>query len=159
MTRHSITCPRSGGAPRDRQRLPARDTDLLLHQIDAGQHLRHGVLDLDPRVHFHEVVRAVRVEQHLDGPRADVADRGGAEDGGVPHAGAQLGRHGRTGRLFDQLLVPPLHRAVTLAEVDHRALRVAQDLELDMPRPREVLLDVHVAIAERGQRLGSGQLE
>src|SRR5436190_5356991 len=33
------------------ERMACRDTDLLLHEIDPGQHLRHRMLDLDPRVH------------------------------------------------------------------------------------------------------------
>jgi hypothetical protein len=38
-------------------------------------------------------------------------------------------------------------------------VRVAENLELDMARPLEVLLDVHGAVAESGERLGSRHLE
>jgi hypothetical protein len=55
--------------------------------------------------------------------------------------------------------VSALHRAVALAQVDDMAVHVAQDLELDVPRAREVLLDVHVAVAEGAQRLGARELE
>ena len=43
--------------------------------------------------------------------------------------------------------------------MDHVAELVAHDLELDVARPREILLDVHVAVAERRQRLGARELE
>ena len=45
-------------------------------------------------------------------------------------AGVDRGR----GRLLDQLLVAALHRAVALAEMDHVAVRVAEDLHLDVAR-------------------------
>ena len=52
-----------------------------------------------------------------------------------------------------------LHRAVALTEVDDVAVTVAEDLELDVARPREVLLDVDVAVAECRQRLAARELE
>src|SRR5919198_894327 len=36
---------------------------------------------------------------------------------------------------------------------------VAQDLKLDVAWPREVLLDVHITVAEGRERLGPGELE
>ena len=65
----------------------------------------------------------------------------------------------RAGALLDQLLVPPLDRAVALAQVDHPAGAVAHDLDLDVARLGQVLLDVHRAVAERRQRLVLGQPE
>ena len=52
-------------------------------------------------------------------------------------------------RLLDQLLVAPLDRALALAEVEEVAARVAEDLELDVPRLVEVLLEVDLGVAER----------
>jgi hypothetical protein len=55
--------------------------------------------------------------------------------------------------------VPALHGAVALAEVDDVAVLVAEYLELDVARPREIFLHVHVAAAEGGERFGARQLE
>src|SRR4029077_8622525 len=52
--------------------LPERDADLLLHDVDAADHLGHRVLDLHARVHLDEVEIAVLVEE-LDGAGAFVA--------------------------------------------------------------------------------------
>src|ERR1700682_2568621 len=52
-----------------------------------------------------------------------------------------------------------LHRAVTLAEVDDVAVSIAHDLELDVSRAREILLDVDLPVAERGECLGTRELE
>ena len=41
-------------------RLARRHPDLLLHQVEAGDHLGHRVLHLDPGVHLHEVERCRR---------------------------------------------------------------------------------------------------
>ena len=53
-------------------RWPCGDEDLAAHEVDAGDHLGDGVLDLDARVDLdEEELAAVDVEQELD--RAGVA--------------------------------------------------------------------------------------
>ena len=143
----------------ERERLASGDADLLLHQVVAGDHLGHGMLDLDARVHLHEVERAVLVEEELDRPRAGVVDRRGELHRGLAHPCAQLGGERRRGRLLDQLLVAALHGAVALAQVDHGAVQVAKHLDLDVTRPGEILLDVDIAVAEGGERLVLRQRE
>ena len=63
-------------------------------------------------------------------------------------SGARFGR----GRQFDDLLVAALHAAVALVEVDHVAVRVGQDLHLDVAWPQHRLLEEDRRVAER--RLG-----
>jgi hypothetical protein len=41
----------------------------------------------------------------------------------------------RGGALLEQLLVAPLHRAVALADRDHAAVAVREQLHLDVPWP------------------------
>ena len=53
------------------------------------------------------------------------------------------------GALLEELLVPALNRALALAEMDDGAVMIADDLEFDMARAFDVLLDVDVADAER----------
>src|ERR1700730_6564796 len=43
--------------------LPRRDANLLLHNIDAGDHLRYRVLHLHPRIHLDEKKLVVLVEK------------------------------------------------------------------------------------------------
>src|SRR5690606_29119198 len=68
-------------------------------------------------------------------------------------------RHHGARRLFDELLVATLHGAVAFAEVDDVAVLVAEDLELDVARALQVLLDVDAAVTEGAERLGAGELE
>ena len=66
----------------------------------------------------------------------------------VPQAVVEAGR----GRLLDELLVAPLHRAVPVAQVDD-PLPVAEQLHLDVPPALDVPLQVHPRVAERRLRL------
>ena len=49
---------------------PAAIAQLRLHQVDVGNLLGDGVLDLDAWVHLDEHVVAGRVDEELDRPRA-----------------------------------------------------------------------------------------
>ena len=131
----------------DRQRRPGRDLDLLVDDVDAGDHLGDGMLDLDARVHLDEVELAVLVEK-LDRPDADVAElRHGAGDHSADLF-ALFGVERGGGAFFPHFLVAALQRAVALAEMDGAALPVAEHLELDVARPREVFLEIEGVVAE-----------
>src|SRR4029453_10658858 len=55
--------------------------------------------------------------------------------------------------------MPALDRALPLAQVDHLAVMVAEDLELDVPRLEQVLLEIHRAVAESSLGLLAGRRE
>ena len=74
LMRHSIAWPLiSTSRWRKRELLARGDADLLLHDVDAGDHLGHRVLDLHARVHLDEVELVVLV-QELERARAAVVD-------------------------------------------------------------------------------------
>src|ERR671931_179491 len=72
-----------------------------------------------------------------------------------PEGARQLFRQRRRRRLLEDLLVPPLDRAVALAEADGAAAIVDDDLGLDVADAFEVLLQVNAIVAERALRLGA----
>ena len=144
---------------RDRQRLAGRDANLLAHDVDAGDGLGDRVLDLHSRVHLEEVVGAVDVEQTLDRPRRSVADGPSCLDRDASDAPPQLVVDRRRRRLFDELLVPPLDRAIALSEVDDVAVRIGEYLHLDVPRILEVPLDVDGRVGEVRLALAPRALE
>ena len=117
------------------------------------------MLDLEARVDLEEVEVARRVHQELEGSGVRVLHRAGGVDDGAAQLAAQLLGERRRRRLFDELLVPPLDRALALAEVHHVAVMVAEHLDLDVARRLDVLLDVDVADAERGLGLALRGLE
>ena len=122
-----------------RQRFAGGDAQLPLHEVEAGDHLGHRVLDLQARVHLHEVERAVLLGDELHRAGAGVADRLAPRrprprPSALRRSGVRPGRR----RLLQHLLVAALHRAVALEEVDDVAVRVAEHLHFDVARPVEV---------------------
>ena len=66
------------------QRVSLRDEDLGAHQVEAGDDLGDGVLDLDARVHLDEKpFVAVEIEEKLDGAGIVVMDPPGHARRGV----------------------------------------------------------------------------
>ena len=53
-------------------------------------------------------------------------------------------------RFLKHLLMAALHRAVALEQVHDVAVRVGEDLDFDVARPQQVLLDQHPVVAEAG---------
>ena len=160
LIRHSIACPRSTTSSCvDRERLARRDEDLLADDVDPGHRLRDRVLDLDARVHLEEEVLAVGREQPLDRPGRPVVDGASRVDRESADARAELGPDGGRRRLLDELLVAALDRAVALAEMDDVAVRVREDLHLDVARVVEVALDVHGGVGEVRLAFPHGRLE
>ena len=77
-----------------------------------------------------------------------VANSVGSRDGGLPHFFAQLRSEQRGRCLLDDLLMPALHRAFALEEVDQIPVLIAEDLELDVARGGEILFQEEAVIAE-----------
>src|SRR3954454_4317431 len=136
-----------------RQPLASGEPDLLFHQIDARDQLGHGMLDLYARVRLDEVKAILAVDQEFPGPHALVAHGAGAPQRRAVQALSDVRGQCRGRRLFEQLLVPPLDRALPLAEVDQRAVAVPDDLYLDVARVPDQRLEVDAAVPERGARL------
>ncbi|CAH0326693.1 hypothetical protein SRABI128_05502 [Microbacterium sp. Bi128] len=151
------------GQAQVREALTGGDAQLRLDEIDVGDFLGHRVLDLDPGVHFDEYVLAGplthRVDKEFDGTGVDVVQRfrelHGVAVQRLPDAFVQVRRRGD----LDDLLVAALDGTVTLEEVHHVALRVGQDLDLDVARAQDGLLQEHGGVAERGVGFAHGGLQ
>src|SRR3569623_1209485 len=133
------------------------DADLLAHQVDAGDALGDGMLDLQTGVHLDEEELAV-LPQELDGADAEVADLLDGLDDGLADLVAAFGRQGRGGRLFQHLLVATLQRAVAFAQMAVVAIGVGDDLDHDVARLLEIAIHIDRAVAEgrQGLLLGGG---
>ena len=109
------------------------------------------MLDLQPRVHLHEIELAGGIEQELDRAGAHIVHRLGQRDrGAAPIRSRKAASTAGEGDLLDQLLVPPLHRAVALAEMHDIAVLVGEHLHLDVARAWSAR--VRAAAARRRRR-------
>ena len=117
------------------------------------------MLDLQAGVHFQKIKSVRLVEQKLDRASPHIIDRLRRLDRRRAHLLAQFWRHDRTGRFLDHLLVPPLYRAVALAEMDSVALAVGKNLYLDMARLDDGFFQNQLAIAKGVFRFRPRQLD
>ena len=78
------------------------------------------------------------LDDEFDGARADVADGARRGDRGFAHRVAALAGHAGRGRFLEHLLVAALDRALALEQVHVVAVRIAEDLDLDVVRRLEV---------------------
>ena len=137
------------------QALAARDADLQLDQVETGDGLGDGVLDLQARIDLEEEVRLAGDEK-LHGTHADVADGAGQADGALLQGAPQRRRQSGRRRLFDQLLVAALHRAVAAAERVHLAVLVGDDLYLDVTAALHLALEEETTVAKGRFGFGAG---
>ena len=136
------------------------NADLPTDDVDPGDLLGDGVLDLNPRIDLDEIEPVgVGVDEELDRPGVLVAGHPADRQGGVadrlPHAGVEVRRWGH----LHHLLVAALHRAIALEQVHQPPVHVAEELDLDVPRVLDELLDKHLRAAEGGLALALGALE
>ena len=146
-----------------REGLAGGDAQLRLDEVDVGDFLGDRVLDLDARVHFDEHVLAGalpdRVDQEFDRAGVDVVQRlrelHGVPVQRLPDAFVEV----RGRRDLNHLLVAALDGAVALEEVHDVALGVGQDLDLDVARAQDGLLEEHGGVPERGVGFAHGGLQ
>ena len=131
-----------------RQRLPLGHDDLQPHQVQPEDALRDRMLDLQASIHLQEIELAVRREQELDCAGADVANCLAGPHRGATNGRAQVLVECARRCLFDDLLVPPLDGALALQEMHDVAVRIAEDLHLDVPWRIDIRLEKYGAVAE-----------
>ena len=110
------------------------------------------MLDLNARVHLEEEERCVvafAVNQELDRAGAVIANGLSGGHRGGAHAFAEPRRQGWRWGFLDDLLVAPLDRTLAFEQVHDGAVLIAEHLDLDVARRREVPLDEHGAVTER----------
>ncbi len=140
------------------ERLPGGDAQLVGDEVPSGHELRDGMLDLEPRVHLEERRRPAVVDEELAGAGTHVPDGRREGERRVAQPGAQGGIDAGRRRLLEHLLVPPLDRAVALAEMDAVPLRIEEDLDLDVAAAFDQPLEDEPVVAEgRGRLPPSGR--
>ncbi len=122
---------------RDGQRLAFGDGELQMDEVEAGDELGDGVLDLQARVHLEEVEVLLPRRGGTRWCRRWCSRRERELDGGLAHAAAQIFADDGGRRFLDHLLVAALHGAFAFAEVEAVAVMVGDELYLDVARLKD----------------------
>src|SRR6185295_13042852 len=88
------------------ERLAFRHPNLIAHNVRERDHLSHGMLDLNARVHLHEIKTTVFIEQKFERARTRIANRLRSLHRGLAHLLTQLRSHYWRRRFLEQLLMP-----------------------------------------------------
>ena len=129
------------------QLVPRCNANLLLHNIDAGNHLRNGMFYLHACVHLDEIELVFFVEK-LERACAAIAKLEAGFGAALTDLVAQPRLEFRCRRLFDDFLVTPLHRAITFPKKDCVFVLVCQHLYFDVAWVFEEFFEIHHWIAE-----------
>ena len=114
------------------------------------------MLDLQSCVHFEKIEIALAIDDELDRAGRAVIDGAGQRHRLPAHRLACQIVEERARRLLDDFLMPPLDRAFALAEIDNVAVRIAQNLDLDMPRLLDIFFDKDAVVGKARLRLARG---
>src|SRR5262249_45348946 len=114
-------------------------SQLPFDQVESGHTLRNSVLHLQSRVHLHEI-ELTAVEQELDGAGAHVPDFARDHYSRRTQTITDLIGHCRRRSLLDDFLMTALNRAIAIAQMNVIAVRVGEDLHLDVPGSRQETL-------------------
>ncbi len=120
------------------------------------------MLHLQPRIHLQEVeVLHPRLfetsHEKLHRPRVHIPRRERQPNRRLPHPPSQVLTHNCGRGLLNHLLVPPLHRALPLPQIQTPAMLIRHQLNLDMPGPLDQLLQIDLARPKAPLRLATGR--
>ena len=131
----------------ERQPFARGDTQLPFDEVEPGDHFGDRMLDLQARVHLEEIELGA-VEQELDRAGAAITDRLCRRHRRCAHRRARRVGQARGRGFLDDFLVAALQRAVALVQVHGVAVRVGEDLDLDVPALLDEAFEQHSIVAE-----------
>ena len=112
------------------------------------------MLHLNARIHLDEIpAPGVCVDQELDRSGVSIFRCLRQPDRRRAQLAAKLRVETRRRRDFHHLLMAALHGAIALPEMKHVAVMIGKNLNLDMPRARDVFFEEHRWVAERRSSL------
>jgi hypothetical protein len=92
--------------------------------------------------------QVTHLKQKFNRTRTHITRRQRKLDRAAPHAFPQSRIHRRTGRFFDDFLVPTLYRAIPLTQVDAVTVLVSKNLNFHMARFQKRPLNQQLAAAK-----------
>ena len=114
------------------QRIALLNQNLCLYDINTGYLLGNGMLYLNTRVHFDEVVVFIGIHQKFQCAGVLIAYMLGQTHRIRQNFFSDRLAYGKGRRKFDYLLVSSLHGTVTVKQMHHIAVFIAKHLYFDM---------------------------
>src|SRR5882762_10196014 len=136
------------GFPCEREAVAGGDGDLKFDEIESGDLLGDGMLDLQPRVDFEEIEIEISVDEKFHRAGVDVATGTRQANRGIAHFLAEVGCDDGRWSFFDDFLVTALYGAFAFAEGNNAAMAVGQDLDFDMARLFQIFFEIEATVAE-----------
>ena len=134
-----------------RNRLAFGDQYLCLNDVDSGHLFGDCVFHLNTGVHLNEIEFAVcHIHQEFDCASTFVVHVFAYLVAQLANFGALIFRQIGRGCALHDFLVPALDRAVTLVEVVHVAVLIAQNLNLDVARLEDHFFQITFTVAKSG---------
>ena len=140
------------------QPIPFGDAYLCLHQVAAGDALRHRVLDLNARVYLDEV-EAFVVDEEFNRSRVLIARLRRDPECCLIELFTKCISDGNGGCDLDDFLMTALHGTITFEKMNRAPVAVGQNLNFDVLRPLDELFAVEVASPERSFGFASSSRE
>ena len=114
------------------------------------------MFDLDAGINFNEVELVVLINNEFNGSGIGIVGVLDHPHGRLAHVLARFFRKIWCRTFLDQFLVTSLRAAISVPEVNHVAMMISEDLNLDMPRSFDVFFQVDSRVPESrlGFRLG-----
>ena len=130
------------------------DLDLFLNNVNAGNHFRDGMFDLDASIHFNEIKLSVFI-QEFNSTGTAVADFFARRCAAFADLVAQTRVQMRCGRFFNHFLMTPLHGTVALTQINYIPMLVSQNLYLYMAWILKEFFHIDRRVIESGTGLGT----
>ena len=136
---------------RVRQFPALRNLNLQPDQVQPGHHLRDRMLHLNPRIDLNEIEIAGRRQQKFHRAGIGITDLARQRYCRICHAALDFRRDRRRRALFNDLLMPPLDRAIALIKMHHVAVMIAKNLHFNVARAFNIFL--HQQMRRRQRRV------
>lgn len=104
----------------------------MLNNVDTSDLFSDGMLNLKASVHLQKVVVLLRIDEELDGTSVFVVYGLGKGNRFLTHLATNVLAQKRRRRLFDNLLISSLNRALSLGQVYGASLTIGKYLELNV---------------------------
>ncbi|MCH8311014.1 MAG: hypothetical protein IIB17_11055, partial [Chloroflexi bacterium] len=125
---------------------------MCLHDIHPGNRFCNGVFDLQTGISFNKekgvfAIGSIGIDEKLKGADVRIVDILGEALRGIDYICSELFRQMWRGRNLHDLLVSTLDAALSLAEMHNRAVLITKNLDFDLSRTFNELLDLQIAIS------------